>query len=134
MLYREFSPRAESQSFVHCLWELEAEGDAVQRIVPDGRSELIVNLGVPFESFHEGFWRQQPQVFLTGQLTSPLRVRPAGPAHIVAARFQPHGAARVFDFPMDRIVNEVHAVDIQANTVEELEAALLERLQPADPI
>jgi AraC-like DNA-binding protein len=134
MHYREFPPRAESQSFLHCLWELQTEGDAVQRIVPDGRSELIVNLGAPFESFRGGEWRRQQQAFLTGQLTGPLLVRPAGPARIVAARFQPQGAARIFDLPMDRIVDDVHPVDIHAGTVEELEAALLDRLRPADPI
>jgi AraC-like DNA-binding protein len=134
MLYRESPPRVESQSFLHCLWTLETDGGAVQRIVPDGRPELIVNLGAPFESFRDGRWRRQPRAFLTGQLTGPLLVRPAGAAHIVAARFQPQGAARVFAFALDRIVDDVHPVEIHASTVEELESALLAHVRPSDPI
>ena len=132
MLYREFQPRSESLSFLHCLWTLETDGDAVQRIVPDGRPELIVNLGVPFEAFRAGEWRRQPRAFLHGQLTGPLLVRPSGLGHIVGARFQPHGAAWIFGFPMDQIVDDILAQDIHAATVEELEAALLSRLHFRD--
>jgi AraC-like DNA-binding protein len=131
MVYREFQPRPASRSFLHCLWSLETDGDSVQRIVPDGRSELIVNLGIPFESFRDGEWRRQPRAFLTGQLTGPLLVRPGGPAHILAARFHPHGAARVFDCPPADIILPV---TIQAETVEALEDLLVARLRPGDPM
>jgi AraC-like DNA-binding protein len=134
MHYREYQPRPESLSFLHCLWTLETDGDAVQRIVPDGRPELIVNLGVPFEAFRDGVWQRQPRAFLHGQLSGPLLVRPNGPAHILAARFQPHGAARVFNFPMDRIVDDILPQDLHAGRIEELEAALLARLRFHDII
>jgi AraC-like DNA-binding protein len=132
MQYREFQPRPESQSFVHCLWTLQSDGGAVQRIVPDGRPELIVNLGVPFESFRDGEWNRQPRAFLAGQLTGPMLVRPSGPAHILAARFHPHGAARAFPGRMEDLSDGILPVDIQAATVEELEAVLLERVLPGD--
>lgn len=133
MQYREFQPRPESQSFLHCLWTLETEGDAVQRIVPDGRPELIVNLGVPFESFHDGVWRLQPRAFFVGQITGPMLVRPSGPARILAARFQPHGAARVFHTPMETLTDQVLPVDLDVHSVDELESLLLARLLPGDP-
>jgi AraC-like DNA-binding protein len=134
MHYRDYQPRPESLPFLQCLWTLETDGNAVQRIVPDGRPELIVNLGVPFEAFRDGEWRRQPRAFLHGQLSGPLLIRPSGPAHILAARFQPHGAARVFTVPMDQIVNDVLPQDIRARTIEELETALLERLQFHDVV
>src|SRR5689334_8791350 len=118
MDYREWQPRPESRPFLHCLWNLETEGGAVQRIVPDGRQELIVNLGVPFESLHEGEWRRQPRAFLTGQLTGPLLVRPNGPARILAARFHPDGASQVFDCPEP---DGILSIDIEAESMEALE-------------
>jgi AraC-like DNA-binding protein len=131
MDYREFQPRRETSSFLHCLWTLETDGAAVQRIVPDGRQELIVNLGVPFESFHDGEWRPQPRAFLTGQLTGPLLVRPRGPARILAARFHPHGASQVFgSLPPGAIL----PVDIETESIEALEDHLLARVRPGDPV
>jgi AraC-like DNA-binding protein len=132
MHYREFQPRPEARTFLHCLWSLETGDSAVQRIVPDGRPELIVNLGTPFEWFREGEWRGQPRVFLAGQLTGPLLVRPAGPARILAARFQPQGASRVFDFPMDAITGDVRPLDLAAGTIEELESILVDRCRFPD--
>lgn len=134
MFYREFRPRPESRSFLHCLWTLETAGEAVQRIVPDGRPELIVNLGVPFESFRDGAWQRQPRAFVAGQLTGPLLVRPNGPASLLAARFQPCGASRVFAAPMEEIVDDILPVDLHADTIEALEDLLLSRLRPADAI
>jgi AraC-like DNA-binding protein len=134
MLYREFQPRPESRAFLHCLWTLETSEIAVQRIVPDGRTELIVNLGAPFEAFRGGEWRLQARCFLAGQITGPLLVRPSGPARIVAARFQPQGAARVFSFPIDRITDDFATLDLHAETVEDLETALVARLRARDEV
>ena len=59
-----------------------AEPGAVQRVVPDGRPELILNLGRPFEMLRDGVWQAQPQCFLAGQITGPLLLRaPGGIAH-----------------------------------------------------
>jgi AraC-like DNA-binding protein len=134
MLYREFQPRPECRSFLHCLWTLETSEIAVQRIVPDGRPELIVNLAAPFEAFRGGEWRLQARCFLAGQITGPLLVRPSGRARIVAARFQPQGAARVFSFPIDRIRDDFATLDLRAETVEDLETALVARLRACDAV
>ncbi len=131
MDYREIQPRPESRPFLHCLWTLETDGDAVQRIVPDGRQELIVNLGVPLESFHDGEWRRQPRAFVTGQLTGPLLVRPNGPARILAARFHPYGASQVFDGPAP---DGILPVDIDAESMAAIEEHLLARARPGDTV
>src|SRR4051812_4707362 len=107
MHYREFQPRPESRSFLHCLWTLETDDRSVQRIVPDGRPELILNLANPCEALHEGEWRLQPQSFLAGQLTGPLRIRPSGPTRILGVRFLPQGAARIFDVAMDDVAGRI---------------------------
>src|SRR3982751_463857 len=105
MRYREYQPRPESRPFLHCLWTLETDDRSVQRIVPDGRPELIVNLAAPCEALRDGSWRLQDRSFLAGQLTGPLRIRPSGPARILGARFLPQGAAAVFGVAMDEITD-----------------------------
>ncbi len=42
--YREIRPSARLRPFVHTFWILEHDGEeGVQRVVPDGHSELILN-------------------------------------------------------------------------------------------
>jgi len=82
-----------------------------QRIVPDGRPELIFNLGRPFESAAGGQWKRQPQSFVAGQITGPLLLRADGPAKILGIRFHPHGAGRVLGVPLDELTDSVVALD-----------------------
>ena len=85
---REIRPGGQARSFIDCYWTRECDASQfrnVQRVVPDGRTELILNLAEPLESFQDGQWRVQPACFLAGQITGPL-LR----AH------RPDGAARGF--------------------------------------
>lgn len=73
--YREVSPSERLRPFVDTLWLLEqdAEAGAPQRIVPDGRAELILNWYQPFEYFNGKEWVRQSECFLAGQIERPLR-------------------------------------------------------------
>ena len=76
--------RRASPNAVRCIWTLEGQADdltaAAQPILPDGRPEIIVHLGDPFERVHGNRVRsaRQPRTIFAGQLTSPLVVRPTG--------------------------------------------------------
>jgi AraC-like DNA-binding protein len=128
MRYREIAPGAEVRSFIDCYWILEHEASEparVQRVVPDGRPELILNLGQPFESFQDGQWRVQPGCFLAGQITGPLLIRPNGKAKILGVRFLPHGAGQVFGLPMHELTDlAVPVADLSPRLARDLERSL----------
>src|SRR5262245_21924546 len=88
-----------------------APSTEAQRIVPDGRPELIFNLGRPFESEAGGKWTSQPQSFVAGQITRPLLLRATGPARILGVRFHPHGAGRVLGVPLNELTDTVVPLD-----------------------
>src|ERR1041384_168714 len=94
MEYRELRASGAACHFIDRLWMLEDDGEhsTVQRVVPDGCAELIVNLGEPYEAYTDGEWRRQSDCFVAGQITGPLMLRSNGPARIVGVRFRPHGA------------------------------------------
>jgi AraC-like DNA-binding protein len=102
MQYREYIPGPAARDFIRCYWVLEDGAPAVsaQTIVPDGRSELIITLAVPFEQDNKGEWQLQPEIFFVGQITGPFLVRPAGPARTIGVRFRPEGASRLLGLPM----------------------------------
>jgi len=110
MTYRQIRPSAATAEFIECYWILEDDcpgtGD-VQRIVPDGRSELILNFGCPFESQRDGRWETQPACFFAGQITGPMLIRSAGPAKMLGVRFRPAGARKVLRLPMDELAGLV---------------------------
>lgn len=100
--YREIAPSPRLRPFIHTSWILEhdRQDSAPQRVVPDARSELILNWGQPFQAFQAGEWQGRPRCFLAGQIAGPLLLRPAGPSKMLGIGFQPHGAASVFAQPM----------------------------------
>ena len=111
MRYREFAPNPDASRLVECYWVLEGAAAGVQRVVPDGRAELILNLAQPFEALENGAWRAQPRCFLAGQLTGPLLLRAAGPAHILGVRFRPGGVNQLLGIPVQELTGRTIAAD-----------------------
>jgi AraC-like DNA-binding protein len=93
MRYREFPPGREAAEFIESIWWLEGSAP-VQRVVPDGRAELILHLGEPFEVWTGAQWSRQPACFFTGQITGPLLLRPPGQSQVLGVRFRPEGLGR----------------------------------------
>jgi AraC-like DNA-binding protein len=137
MVYRRFAPGPAAAAFVDHYWMLETrDAGAVQRVVPDGAPELIVHLGTPFESRSGGVWRAQPRAFVAGQLTAPLFLRGAGPAHVLGATFRPDGLRGLLDARADELTGGVHTVDAGGiDSVAQLEAWLVGRARrPGDAL
>src|SRR5215467_11136745 len=105
MSYRQIAPGPATAEFIHCYWLLQGTSSPldVQRIVPDGRPELILNLGSLFQHQQEETWVSQPECFFVGQITGPMLVRPNGAANTLGIRFHPHGAARLFEIPQEEL-------------------------------
>ena len=110
MNYREIVPEGPASEFVERYWVLESdvsEQGRVQRVVPDGTAQLILNFAQPFESCQNGEWRLQPRCFLAGQITGPLLLRPIGPARMLGVRFLAHGAGRMLGTPMPETTGRI---------------------------
>lgn len=132
MKYREFLPAPPLQSVVDCIWTLEghaADLDApAQPILPDGRSELIVHLGDPFERIDtSGTTSFQPLQLFAGQLTSQLVLRPTGRIAAVGIRFHADGAPSLTRIPQERLAG----LTVDAAEVAPLLARELARMSDA---
>jgi AraC-like DNA-binding protein len=108
MDYREYQPPPELQHAVHCLWTLAgdaAELDAApQPVLPDGRPELILHLGDPFQRVEDDSRiDRQAAILYAGQLTSQLVLRPTGRIAVAGLRFRPYGAAAAFGVPQNHL-------------------------------
>jgi AraC-like DNA-binding protein len=92
--YQEFAPDPTLAAHVHCTWSFAGEEDGTEQAVPpDGRCELIVHGGRPYEERgSDGAWRAQPELLFAGQLTRPLVLRSRGAVAVIGVRFTPAGA------------------------------------------
>jgi AraC-like DNA-binding protein len=100
--YLELPAPPPLDALIHCFWFLRGPmaGAEVQSVVPDGRMEIVLHLGETFsEVGPDGVARPQGEVLLAGQLTSPFRLLPRGPADVVGIRFRSAGARSVLGFP-----------------------------------
>ena len=149
MEYRELAPPDALRSSVQCVWTLEGSAGELatdlQPVLPDGRPELILHLGDPFERVHEnGVAERQSHLLFAGQLTRQLVLRPTGRIAVIGIRFHPDGASNLLaapqhhlaglTLPVDDILPALHAsleeVRSETGSPEEAVVLLMERLVP----
>ena len=115
MFYGEYPPSARLQPFVDRLWVLEMPAGitAVDPVLPDGHTEIIVHCGDPFRELQpSGELQTQDRLLVAGQSQRAVRLAPGGAALIAGARLRPHGAAALFRIPQHELTDRI--VDLQS--------------------
>ena len=128
MRYVELEPPPPVRGPVTCLWVLEQDpepGAPPETILPDGRAELIFNLGTPYRRLGEDAHALQPRSFVVGQIRRSLEVVPAGPLSMIGVRFQPTALQRLLGGSMSELTDRtVPLADLGRPDLLELEARL----------
>jgi AraC-like DNA-binding protein len=109
MEYQQFAPAPLLGSFVECVWILEGHASELeahdQPVLPDGRPELIVHFGDPFDRrWPDGRIERQAAVLFAGQLDAQLMLQPTGRISVLGIRFHPFGAVALLRDPQERLV------------------------------
>ncbi|WP_379654632.1 helix-turn-helix domain-containing protein [Pseudoxanthomonas sp. UC19_8] len=98
MDYAEHMPPPALRRYVDCLWVLrdDAPDAAVQTVYPDGRCELLAELGVPLR-FHgaDGQLRADQAFCFAAQQLGPIRLQATGPVHCIGVRLTAAASALV---------------------------------------
>jgi AraC-like DNA-binding protein len=126
MHYAERPPSATLAPYVKCIWRFESESPGKpDRIVPDGRPELIVHRGARFAELDaRGAHHLQPGVLFAGQVTRSLRLRATGPAAVMGVRFHPHGARAFVGVSMRELTDRRIAIEMAHDPEEDVDGAL----------
>jgi len=118
--YVELPPRAELRPFVRVLWSLRAVAEAgppvdrVERVVPDGCPEIVVNRGDRFRRVAaDGRGHRQARILLVGPIRRAIGLEPGGVVDLVGIRFEPGGLFGVLGMP----VHELADVDVTLRVV-----------------
>src|SRR5262245_47547616 len=94
--YLESPPIPELAPFLECVWTLEGHVDALggapQVVLPDGRTELVLHFGDPFERVDATngatTTTRQAAILFAGQLTRQLVLQPTGRISVLGLRFR----------------------------------------------
>lgn len=115
--YQVFAPASGLEPFVECFWDLVGPASATpaepEIVLPDGKTELLVHFGDDFFKLERNSrtgkdtYVRQARVLMSGQLTERILLRPSGRIGVVSVRFKAAGAARFFDLPYEKIVDQV---------------------------
>lgn len=97
----------------------------VQRIIPDGCPEIILNSGDHIDRIDSGAPRRQPRAIAVGQLRSAMLIRPTGAVDLLGVRFEPAGLHALSSIPMNALVSTDAALrDVSRRLHDRLDAAL----------
>ena len=122
MQYTEFHPGAPLSRFVECIWTLISPTPPiepqVERILPDGCVELILNFGSRFTQHTDSDKKLQPRNFLVGQMTGPILISPAHDVDLLGIRFHPGGAFPFLRVPMSEITDQIVELGCLSSTLE----------------
>lgn len=114
MRYRKFLPSPGLEGLVHRFWTLEGPAPTgaaeFERAMPDGRPELIFNLGAAFERRLPRGVERQPGALLVGPTTRPLMVRPTGPVNLVGVRLVPGRWPAMLGLRGDEVLDQAPAL------------------------
>jgi len=128
VFYREFEPQGALRSQVACFWILDHRPGAdpiPEKILPDGRAELIFNLDRPYRRVDATGETEQPASFVVGQLRRYIEVVPTGRTRMIGVRLQPTALHHLIGGSMSELTDcTVSLQDLGLPDLLDLEARL----------
>jgi AraC-like DNA-binding protein len=109
--YVQTCPPRALADFVACLWAVESDGHEpqVQRILPDGRAEIIFHLADPFRDAGSG--RAQAHGLVAGQLTHSISLKPGRRIRTLGIRLNPAGMQAFVGTPHHLLTDTITPLD-----------------------
>ncbi|MCI0665464.1 MAG: helix-turn-helix domain-containing protein [Acidobacteria bacterium] len=111
MIFRTYTPRPPVSHFVVFLWYYEGDElpHAKERILPDGRMELLINLREDslqvYDGEHPDRFESLPGSILSGIYTQSFVIDSTCQKKIMGVNFKPGGAFPFFKLPANQLQN-----------------------------
>lgn len=111
--YAEILPSADLRATVECYWTIRADRrlDGVQstRVVPDGCTDFIFNLGDP--PLPDGVPHHDLTAYFVGAMRRPLLVRMTGRIDLIGVRLRPGAGGALLPLPAAELTDRAVGLD-----------------------
>ena len=113
MIFKREHPGHHSSRWVECFWIVENDDSTphLQKIIPDGFTELIFHFADPYRINLGHGWEVQSASLLAGQITKHFFLENSGRTSIFGIKLKPSAPAYIFDLSMERLNNAVVDLD-----------------------
>jgi AraC-like DNA-binding protein len=114
MKYIRIIPHDNLKHLIECYWIVESDDTTtkVEKIIPDGFTELIFHYGDPYRKKVNDEWQSQALNLLCGQISSYFYLENTGRSGIIAVKFMPTGLTQLFDLDMSVYKDKIVDADI----------------------
>ena len=112
MLLERFDPLPSLEGLVKEFWIYENDDPtpSIQKIIPDGFSEIIIHYGDPYEINLTGEWETQAKWLFSSQISRFFFLRNSGQSGMIGIKLYPHAFYSFFG--VDLSANTDHVVPI----------------------
>lgn len=119
MEFTRISPHPAVAEFIECYWMMYSDDTlpVIEKIIPDGFTELIFNYRDVYQSQISGHWSLQSPNLLAGQLRTYFYLKNTGATGSVAIKLQPTALTQLFGLSMDQYVDQIIDLDSLAHPV-----------------
>lgn len=113
MEFTRITPHPALAEFIECYWMMYSDNKLplVEKIIPDGFTELIFNYRDVYQSQISGHWRLQTPNLLAGQLRSYFYLQNTGTTGSVAIKLKPASLTQLYGLSMDQYVDQIVDLD-----------------------
>ena len=116
LAYEQRAPSPQLAPFVECYWSLAGDPSVgprePERVLPDGRVEIVINCGGPvWQTLEGGAVRRQPATILVGPTSRSIFIAPSGTVRMLGIRFRHGGAHALLGTPMHLLADTIVPLD-----------------------
>jgi len=106
--------------WVECIWTLRGHGAGADPVLPDGRTEIVVNLGDVFLRHHDCGVEHQARAIFAGPATRAVILEPTGSVDVVGIRLRPAAATVLLRESMAALADQIPPLDAVARPLGEI--------------
>ena len=117
MDFTKITPHPDLDEFIECYWMMYCDDPLpiVEKIIPDGFTEIIFNYRDVYKSKTSGDWNLQSPNLLAGQLKTFFHLQNTGATGSVAIKLKPAALTQLFGFNMDQYLDKIVDLDSLPN-------------------
>ncbi|MDY0906519.1 helix-turn-helix domain-containing protein [Pedobacter sp. CFBP9032] len=113
MEFTKITPHPDLDEFIECYWMMYSDNTLpiVEKIIPDGFTEIIFNYRDIYESKINEEWNLQSPNLLAGQLRTFFYLQNTGTTGSIAIKLKPAALTQLFGLSMDQYVDKIVDLD-----------------------
>lgn len=118
MEFSRITPHPDLTAFIECYWMMYSDdpNPVMEKIIPDGFTELIFNYRDVYKSKISGIWQLQSPNLLAGQLRTYFYLQNTGTTGSIAIKLKPAALTQIFGLNMEEYLDKIVDLDTFSNT------------------